>query len=69
MEIVICPDAVEAGKLGASAIVALLQRKPEAVLGLATGSSPLHIYDELAARYEAGDVIVIRNEGLRRARE
>ena len=64
MEIVICPDAVEAGKLGASAIVALLQRKPEAVLGLATGSSPLHIYDELAARYEAGDVSFAKAKGF-----
>lgn len=64
MEIVICPDAVEAGKLGASAIVALLRRKPEAVLGLATGSSPLHIYDELAARYEAGDVSFAKAKGF-----
>ena len=29
-------------------------RKPAAVLGLATGSSPLAIYDELAARCDAG---------------
>jgi hypothetical protein len=32
----------------ADAIGALLDRKPDAVLGLATGSSPLAIYDELA---------------------
>ena len=31
-----------------------LSRKPDAVLGLATGSSPLAIYDELAARCDAG---------------
>ncbi|MCW3159215.1 glucosamine-6-phosphate deaminase [Micropruina sonneratiae] len=64
MEIVICPDAVEAGKLGAAAIVALLKRKPDAVLGLATGSSPLHIYDELAARYEAGEVSFAQAKGF-----
>ncbi len=35
----------------ADAIEALLQRKPDAVLGLATGSSPLKVYDELARRH------------------
>jgi glucosamine-6-phosphate deaminase len=35
----------------ADAIEALLERKPAAVLGLATGSSPLPVYDELARRY------------------
>jgi glucosamine-6-phosphate deaminase len=32
----------------------LLRRKPHAVLGLATGSSPLPVYDELAARHGHG---------------
>jgi len=64
MEIVICPDAVAAGKLGADVIVKLLQRKPDAVLGLATGSSPLHIYDELAARHEAGEVSFAKARGF-----
>ena len=40
MEIVICRDAVEAGKLGAATIAELVRNKPDAVLGLATGSSP-----------------------------
>ncbi len=38
MEIVICPDATAAGKLGADTIVALLQRKPEAVHRAASSS-------------------------------
>jgi glucosamine-6-phosphate deaminase len=54
MEVVILADAQEIGRLAADAIGALLDRKPAAVLGLATGSSPLAIYDELAARYDAG---------------
>ncbi|MCW2516045.1 MAG: glucosamine-6-phosphate deaminase [Mycobacterium sp.] len=54
MEVVICRDAKEIGAIAADAIGALLTRKPDAVLGLATGSSPLAIYDELATRYEAG---------------
>jgi glucosamine-6-phosphate deaminase len=52
MEVVILPGNREIGKLAADAIEALLRRKPGAVLGLATGSSPLPIYDELAARHE-----------------
>jgi glucosamine-6-phosphate deaminase len=54
MEVVILHDATEIGGVGADAITALLGRKPAAVLGLATGSSPLAIYDELARRRAAG---------------
>jgi glucosamine-6-phosphate deaminase len=54
MEVVILRDAKEIGGVAADAIGALLSRKPAAVLGLATGSSPLAIYEELAARCEAG---------------
>ncbi|MBB3748953.1 glucosamine-6-phosphate deaminase [Mycolicibacterium sp. BK634] len=54
MEVIILEDAQQIGTIAADAIEALLTRKPAAVLGLATGSSPLSIYDELAARYQAG---------------
>jgi glucosamine-6-phosphate deaminase len=54
MEVVILQDAKEVGGVAADAIGALLSRKPTAVLGLATGSSPLVIYDELTARCDAG---------------
>jgi glucosamine-6-phosphate deaminase len=54
MEVVILRDAKEIGGVAADAIGALLGRKPDAVLGLATGSSPLAIYDELAVRFAAG---------------
>ena len=54
MEVVILADAMQIGGLAADAIGVLLGRKPDAVLGLATGSSPLAIYDELAARCDAG---------------
>jgi PTS system glucose-specific IIA component len=52
-ELVILPEARAIGSV-AAAISALLDRKPTAVLGLATGSSPLAIYDELASRCDAG---------------
>jgi glucosamine-6-phosphate deaminase len=54
MEVVILPDSTEIGAVAADAVGELLGRKPDAVLGLATGSSPLMIYDELAARCDAG---------------
>src|SRR4029079_1854922 len=54
MEVVILRDANEIGGVGANAIATLLSRQPKAVLGLATGSSPLAIYDELARRRDAG---------------
>ena len=56
MEVVILDSASEIGGVAADAIETLLKHKPDAVLGLATGSSPLSIYDELASRYQAGKV-------------
>jgi glucosamine-6-phosphate deaminase len=53
MEVVILREVREIGDLAADAIGKLLDRKPDVVLGLATGSSPLAIYDALAARCEA----------------
>jgi glucosamine-6-phosphate deaminase len=49
-EIVIVDTADAAGELAADAISALIARKPDAVLGLATGSSPLAAYTALARR-------------------
>jgi glucosamine-6-phosphate deaminase len=54
MEVVILADAKEIGGVAADAIGALFDRKPAAVLGLATGSSPIAIYDELVARCDGG---------------
>ncbi|AJT41332.1 glucosamine-6-phosphate deaminase [Psychromicrobium lacuslunae] len=52
MEVVILSGKEEAGAVAADAIEALFRAKPEAVLGLATGSSPLPIYNELARRHD-----------------
>jgi len=56
MEIVIQADPEVAGDLVAQEIVRLFAAKPTAVLGLATGSSPLPIYRALRARFKAGEV-------------
>ncbi|MFC8921337.1 glucosamine-6-phosphate deaminase [Cellulosimicrobium sp. NPDC057127] len=50
MEVVIAPPETLA-RLAAGAVDALLRARPDAVLGLATGSSPLRVYDELARRH------------------
>ncbi|MFU8946095.1 glucosamine-6-phosphate deaminase [Mycetocola zhadangensis] len=52
-EIVIVENSRAAGVLVADAILALVASKKDAVLGLATGSTPLPVYEALAAR--AGD--------------
>ncbi len=64
MEVVILKDSKEIGELGAGVFERLLARKPDAVLGLATGSSPLCIYDELAARYERGRISFTQARGF-----
>ncbi|MFI2485334.1 glucosamine-6-phosphate deaminase [Promicromonospora kroppenstedtii] len=53
MEVVIAP-AAELARLAADAVEGLLRSNPETVLGLATGSSPLAVYDELATRHKEG---------------
>lgn len=50
MEVVIAP-AQELAVLAADAVEAVLHDRREPVLGLATGSSPLAVYDELARRH------------------
>ncbi|MEN8651008.1 glucosamine-6-phosphate deaminase [Streptomyces sp. 21So2-11] len=56
MEVVIVPDAKAGGELIAEAMAGLLSRKPDALLGVATGSTPLPIYQALTAKVRAGAV-------------
>ncbi|WP_067781279.1 glucosamine-6-phosphate deaminase [Actinomyces vulturis] len=56
MELVICDTPEEIASLAADRIEALIQAKPNAVLGTATGSSPLPLYDELARRCDEGRI-------------
>lgn len=49
MEIIIQPTPEAATRVAASIIARLLRAKPNAVLGLATGSTPLLLYRELVA--------------------
>ena len=48
MQVVIVETPAEVGRLAATKVSHLVRTRPDAVLGLATGSSPLAIYAELA---------------------
>lgn len=64
MEVVILPGSKQIGSVAADAVEALLRRKPDAVLGLATGASPLPVYDELARRHDDGGLDFSRARGF-----
>ncbi|MBR6569681.1 MAG: glucosamine-6-phosphate deaminase [Clostridia bacterium] len=49
-------NAQQVGRAAATLITAQLLRKPDSVLGLATGSTPVPTYEELIRLYEAGVV-------------
>jgi glucosamine-6-phosphate deaminase len=56
MEIVITDGADRIGTLVADAVARVLQARPDPTVGLATGSSPLPVYRELADRHRRGEV-------------
>jgi glucosamine-6-phosphate deaminase len=56
MEVVISRTPDESGTLAADAVSEVIRRRPAAVLGVATGSSPLIIYEELGRRVEHGSL-------------
>lgn len=59
MEVVITTPG-QAANLVADAITAMVARRPDAVLGVATGSSPLAVYDELGRRVADGRLSLSR---------
>ncbi|GAA1945328.1 glucosamine-6-phosphate deaminase [Microbacterium deminutum] len=63
-EVVIVPDAAAAGVLVAEEIVSLIRANPDAVLGLATGSTPLPVYEALRSRLGGVDVSRVRGFAL-----
>ena len=56
MEVVICESSAAGARLVADAFAELVARRSAAVLGLATGSTPEPVYDELARRHAAGAI-------------
>jgi glucosamine-6-phosphate deaminase len=56
MEVVVLGSVEDAARLAADAVQAQLGQAPATVLGLATGSSPLALYDELIDRHRRGEL-------------
>ena len=56
MEVVIRRTYDEMSKAAAQLVVDVLNTKPNAVLGMATGSTPLGLYQELVRLFKAGQV-------------
>ncbi len=56
MKFCLCENYDMLSKTAADEIAAVLKKKPNAILGLATGSTPIGTYKELQRRYEAGEL-------------
>ena len=54
MQVHVFENAQQVGKAAALLFASQVMRKPESVLGLATGSSPIGCYQELIAMHQAG---------------
>ena len=64
MEVVVVPSKNDGSELVGGAIADLLTRNPEAVLGLATGSTPLGVYDDLVRRHTEDGLSFARAKGF-----
>lgn len=56
MRIIVAKDYKDMSRKAANVISAQIITKPDCVLGLATGSSPIGLYDQLVEWYEKGDL-------------
>lgn len=57
MKIIKAKDYRDLSRKSANSISAQVIMKPDAVLGLATGSSPVGTYEQLIEWYEKGDIV------------
>ncbi|WP_261165225.1 glucosamine-6-phosphate deaminase [Microbacterium sp. Marseille-Q6965] len=63
-EVVIVSDKEEAGRIVAEAIARRVHARPDTVLGLATGSTPLPVYESLRESLAGADVSRVRGFAL-----
>lgn len=65
VKIIVAPDAAGVASMAADLVTDVVRATPAAVLGLATGSSPLGLYAEMAVRVRAGlDMTAVRGFAL-----
>jgi glucosamine-6-phosphate deaminase len=64
VEVIVLPDERAVAVTAADVVGRLVTGRPRAVLGLATGSSVLGLYDELAARVAAGTLSLRQVRGF-----
>ena len=58
MNVIITENYDEMSKKAAEIIIDIVKNNPNAILGLATGSSPIGTYKNMAKAYENGEVDV-----------
>jgi glucosamine-6-phosphate deaminase len=63
-EVIIVPTRADAGGLVADEIARLIRARPDTVLGLATGSTPVPVYEALRPRLAGVDVSSVRGFAL-----
>lgn len=56
MKVIVCENYEEMSEKAANIFAAQLTLKPDSVLGLATGSTPVGMYKKLAEKNEAGEI-------------
>ncbi len=56
MKVIVCKDYNEMSSVTANIIAETVKNKPNCVLGLATGSTPVGAYEKLARMYESGEL-------------
>lgn len=56
MQVIKVKNYEELSKVAAEIIANLVKEKPDCTLGLATGSSPIGLYQNLIKKYEAGEI-------------
>ncbi|MGY1651966.1 glucosamine-6-phosphate deaminase [Geodermatophilus sp. SYSU D01119] len=56
MEVIVLPGPDDVAQVAADVVADVVRRRPDAVLGVATGSSPVGVYAELARRVGAGEL-------------
>ncbi|OUE25366.1 glucosamine-6-phosphate deaminase [Clavibacter michiganensis] len=64
MEVIILPTPEVVGRVAAARVAAVVARKPDAVIGLATGSSPSGLYADLRRRVDAEEVSFAEARGF-----